>query len=661
MNHHSIRHLCRLILTLLVTAISGGAAAQDTIAPVLSLNPASPGCIELGCQNPPYIDPGATAMDNIDGNLTSAVQVKGFVDTRRKGWYTLTYSVKDKAGNETVMTRNVCVEYSRRRGFFISPISTGFVRIWTDYGMGFARKSFKWYIDGKYLKGYDNVFNLYYDYKDTAVHEVCMEEFLCEDDSAYPYCLSFGDTSFKSSKYVMGRMLVDKNGNCSYDSTESPRPYMKINLFDSSNQLVESSYSFIDGSYLFNFLEGKYRIEIDTTGFPVDINCPYPGIDSSFEITKGKNGQVEHINFMMSCKPGFDIGTHGARIYPIQPGQDFKVIPRIGDMNYLFGMNCIPDNINSMVRIQVSGKVRFSGKLSDALNPDSVSGNTITYLIQDFTKLDNRSFGMKFTADTTAVPGVDSVRVSIEVTPKQGDLKPENNTKTIVVLVGGSYDPNFKQVYPADVIEHYAGWLTYTVHFQNTGNAPAFKVRVTDTLDNELDPSTFEILDFSHTMQTSLKGQALNFYFPDINLADSFSNEPASHGYVQYRVKPLKNLKAGTQILNKAFIYFDYNEPVVTNTTVNNFYQPPMGISRKTAEAKLSVFPNPGTGIFTVVVPDVSEDCWVEVYNIYGAVVYSSRLYEKEAKLDLRLLPDGYYLLKVGSGPEIFNKGLVKQ
>ncbi|MBK7970889.1 MAG: hypothetical protein IPK08_19305 [Bacteroidetes bacterium] len=42
----------------------------------------------------------------------------------------------------------------------------------------------------------------------------------------------------------------------------------------------------------------------------------------------------------------------------------------------------------------------------------------------------------------------------------------------------------------------------------------------------------------------------------NINLPDSNANEPASHGFISYRIKPLSTLTAGTEFTNLAAIYF---------------------------------------------------------------------------------------------------------
>ena len=83
---------------------------SDLTKPIITLNPGNTACIEANRLNPPYNDPGATATDNrAPFNLNPSIKVSGFVDTRRIGTYTLTYSVMDVAGNKASVTRNVCV------------------------------------------------------------------------------------------------------------------------------------------------------------------------------------------------------------------------------------------------------------------------------------------------------------------------------------------------------------------------------------------------------------------------------------------------------------------------------------------------------------------------------------------------------------------------
>ncbi|MBK6836829.1 MAG: hypothetical protein IPG89_22240 [Bacteroidetes bacterium] len=91
-----------------------------------------------------------------------------------------------------------------------------------------------------------------------------------------------------------------------------------------------------------------------------------------------------------------------------------------------------------------------------------------------------------------------------------------------------------------------------------------------DTLSPNVDINTFEMLAQVTIYNIDiLPGNVLRWKFNNIMLPDSNSNEPASHGYIQYRIKRTNNNTPGTQIKNTAYIYFDFNEPVITNTTIN--------------------------------------------------------------------------------------------
>ncbi len=61
-------------------------------------------------------DPGTTATDNCDGDLTSKIVVSNGVDTSKVGDYAITYKVKDEAGNEESITRKVKVSEKNCNG-----------------------------------------------------------------------------------------------------------------------------------------------------------------------------------------------------------------------------------------------------------------------------------------------------------------------------------------------------------------------------------------------------------------------------------------------------------------------------------------------------------------------------------------------------------------
>ena len=79
----------------------------DTLSPVITLRGTASVEAEFGST---YVDAGATALDNVDGNITSSIITSNPVNTSVFGTYTLTYDVHDAAGNyASQVTRTVNV------------------------------------------------------------------------------------------------------------------------------------------------------------------------------------------------------------------------------------------------------------------------------------------------------------------------------------------------------------------------------------------------------------------------------------------------------------------------------------------------------------------------------------------------------------------------
>jgi uncharacterized repeat protein (TIGR01451 family) len=199
-----------------------------------------------------------------------------------------------------------------------------------------------------------------------------------------------------------------------------------------------------------------------------------------------------------------------------------------------------------------------------------------------------------------------------------------------------------KEVYPVDVLPGYDDWFTYTIHFQNTGNAPAFNIRLRDTLDAHLDINSFEVRGYSHPAQISLNGNILTVRFNNIVLPDSTTDYEGSMGYFQYRLKPSAAMTAGTQIENTAYIYFDYNTPIITNTTLNNAEFPVNATNLISNEARFVIYPNPSTGIFMF--KDNKTIKTVEVFNMMGELVLSQG---NTKIINLQVFPKGIYVARV--------------
>ena len=155
----------------------------------------------------------------------------------------------------------------------------------------------------------------------------------------------------------------------------------------------------------------------------------------------------------------------------------------------------------------------------------------------------------------------------------------------------------------------------------------------------------------------AMKNHAAQWTFNNILLPDSTENEPASHGFVRYRVIPKNTLQAGDEITNTANIYFDYNAPVATNTTMNRVGTTTTAtLNYSNPQNNIVIYPNPSTGIFQI--SSNSKATSIDVINIMsldGRVIYTADNVNLTSGLsiDLSSQPDGMYLVQVVQGGEI--------
>ena len=85
---------------------TGGGTSQDTTAPVITLLGSADMSTPL---HEAYVEPGATAHDNVDGDITDRIVINNSVDTSVAATYSLLYSVVDNAGNYAEVERKVNV------------------------------------------------------------------------------------------------------------------------------------------------------------------------------------------------------------------------------------------------------------------------------------------------------------------------------------------------------------------------------------------------------------------------------------------------------------------------------------------------------------------------------------------------------------------------
>ncbi|MEM1318734.1 MAG: T9SS type A sorting domain-containing protein [Bacteroidota bacterium] len=235
----------------------------------------------------------------------------------------------------------------------------------------------------------------------------------------------------------------------------------------------------------------------------------------------------------------------------------------------------------------------------------------------------------------------------------------------------GSFDPNDKQGFPtgygaANFIEANTE-IEYLIRFQNTGTDTAFKVVIRDTLSPWLDPTSIQLGSASHPYEFQLsEGGILEFTFNNIMLPDSNVNLLASNGFVKFRIAQQPDNPIGTEIENTAAIFFDFNLPIFTNTTLHTIGEDLIdmildteGPAGLTASA-IKVFPNPlrqsgrlewtGQGL---------EEGQFELYTISGQLIRTDRFSGTQYEFIRGDLAAGLYFFRIQDQGAVIAKGKI--
>jgi hypothetical protein len=450
---------------------------------------------------------------------------------------------------------------------------------------------------------------------------------------------------------IGGNVHSDTASSCLQDSIHQGVPInnVKVQLW-SNNQVIQQFYTSGLGQYSFKTPAlSSYQVTVDTTLLPFVVTCPSAsGI--SVVLSPSDSAQPND-NIGLSCGPA-DYGAVYIYAGRFRPQFTTQVSVTAGDVaQLLYGVSCHPGQSGTVTTV-LSGAVQYVSAAPGALTP-SVSGNILTYTIADLDSLHPGSLDVILTTDSAATVG-SSVCITTAISSATPDINSYDDTLSQCFTIVSSFDPNYKEAYPVDTFQ--SGWLTYTVHFQNTGTDTAFKVVVADTLSANVNAATFRYLASSSPAQIKLSGNICEFTFLHINLPDSAQNPAGSQGWIQYQVKALTNLTLGSEVKNTAYIYFDNNPAVVTNTTVNIYdtIASPLGIRNITAANTVSIYPNPNKGSFTLMTANSIGETYT-ITDMLGNVIAEKTISSNRQTIQLSEAIEGVYTLTVrGAAPQRF-------
>lgn len=475
-------------------------------------------------------------------------------------------------------------------------------------------------------------------------------------------------------KTIMGNVYHDLSQNCEFSqAADLAMSQVPVVLYDGDNNFIQKVYSQADGIYVFSVPDGEYKVMIDTNECNLRKSCSAQQYSYEISVNDSSSHQVQ--NFELACDTivaqnldNFDLSVHFAnQSRPAVPSFDFDLLTVLKNSFYNEQLNCsILDtadlNGNVPVETKVLGPVVFMEADTSLNISQTYLGDTLllSFNITMSEMLDFFDYKLRFRVDTNADFG-DLIFVQTQITPPGGDLDVANNKLVKIFEVRDSFDPNMKETYPFRVQPGFDGEIRYTIHFQNTGNSPAINVKLVDTLDQQLDLTTFRKVHSSHPVSTTLNGNRLQFQFMNINLTDSLSDPEGSKGYVEYAIRPKNPMQLDEKIFNTAYIYFDFNEPIVTNTSENWCTTISLGLEdAEQVTGNFVIYPNPlGAERLLKLRKKEQEKSLVTIYDLNGAAVGSYNLAAGENEFDLRKLKAGIYILRSESDSGVSSGKLV--
>ncbi len=440
-------------------------------------------------------------------------------------------------------------------------------------------------------------------------------------------------TVLSPPSYLSGIAFFDANSNGVYDAGDSPVANERFTL-SPGNSIAFSDAG--TGNFTFPAYLGNHTLSWNPGGTYLTLTTP-----PSYTFTNS------------GTQSGFDFGFRS------------NLPDYFCDLIYAQPFMRCNQNVTHLFTIINRSNVTAQGTFSlhipginhTSSNPPftSQSGDTLFWNITGLNPLSSQNISV-----TLMNPGAGSTVVlnaHLEVRDGSGTIQDEDHiTNGTGVLC--AYDPNDKAVDPpgVDEIMHYtllSDTLEYLIRFQNTGNDTAFTVFIRDTIDASLDLSSLEILASSHSMTVQVdSNRAATFMFQNILLPDSNVDEPGSHGYILYRIRPAAGLPDPTRVENTAHIYFDLNPAITTNTTWNTLVNmiPTKLKPIVRSQGNVKFYPNPMNreGKFEFL-NDRHDKMLVEVFTLAGTKVHSGNTNSDHYLFHKGNLSAGVYFFRISN------------
>jgi hypothetical protein len=444
-------------------------------------------------------------------------------------------------------------------------------------------------------------------------------------------------------KFISGVAFYDENVNCLYDANEKPTDFLTILSSDFTRKYTVKVNP-LNGVFEQSVPNDKYTIK---PGYNNESNCA--NLPNFYTVDFNKKDSSLNNNFTIQKGLNYDLSISLFNSTQFRPGFAGEYI-----INYCNKSKLSQNKQPGTITLKLDKRLK---NISSNFPFSSKTDSTITWKFYDLAPSECKKISVKFLLPTPAEGFSAGVILNAKAEIfADFDTDLRNNVAESIVAVVNSYDPNDKSVSPmrnpqGDILENDT-WLNYVIRFQNTGNAEAINVVVEDEIDTKyLDLSTFRLHSTSHPVKLSRRKNLLIFTFEDIYLPDSASNETKSHGYINFVIKRF-TVPFGTEINNKAAIYFDYNLPIITNTAKSKVVRrivKPTKLYENKDDLAVHIFPNPSSDAIFIQLPK-NANFDVTLYNMQGQLMLSQKDLFSEANTPFSIsvahFPKGIYILE---------------
>jgi uncharacterized repeat protein (TIGR01451 family) len=445
----------------------------------------------------------------------------------------------------------------------------------------------------------------------------------------------FAVTGYITNNNLQGNIYFDSDNNgCS--ASDTPLENILIESTNSTDSFATNTLN--NGSYSLCVNEGNF-----TTAISSSLPSYFSISPSSFSNTiTGTNNSITNDFCIVANQVINDVSIV---IYPLNEAK-----PGFSTSYLISYSNSGTTTLDGEISFNFdNSKVTFD---SASISPSNQTANTLSFNYTNLKPFETKRITVNLNIMTPPTVNADDIlNFTANIAPTSGDNTPSNNTFTLAHTVVNSHDPNDIQVLEGTTVafEQINKYLHYIIRFQNTGTADATNIKVSALLDSNLDKSTFQLENSSHSNQVTINNDQLIVDFQNIHLSDSTSNEVASHGYITFKIKPKSDIVVGALIKEKASIFFDYNAPVITNMVTTEITAP---LSIDILNSSFAtMYPNPSNGLITIklLVNSPTEELKITIYNIQGQLICSvnKRIISQQSTIDLSNYKSGVYFIKM--------------